>query len=127
MNTTTSFEKNMTTTPSLIARIQELAGPDVAAAIAAEYGGTTVYVRPPAKVHRVPPAFRISGTFRDDVVTLRDSVSTVGAAAIAMSLSASDLVVEVDAKGLGHAVLERLQDALPSAGIKIVAMQGAQA
>lgn len=113
----------MTTTPSFIARLQALAGPDVAAAITAEYGGTTVYVRPPAKVHCVPPAFRISGTFRDDEVPLRDSVSAVGAAAIAMSLSASDLVVEVDTKGLGHAVLDRLQDALRSAGIQVISMQ----
>lgn len=123
MCTSASFEKNMTTTPSFIARLQALAGPDVAAAITAEYGGTTVYVRPPVKVHRIPPAFRISGTFRDDEVTLRDSVAAVGAAAIAMSLSASDLVVEVDTRGLGHAVLDRLRDALPSAGIQVISMQ----
>lgn len=116
----------MNTTPSLIARIQELAGPDVAAAITAEYGGSTVYVRPPVKVHRMPPAFRISGTFSDEL-PLVDSVASVGAAVIAMSFSTSNLVIEIDPKGLGQGVLERLRDVFVSTDIKVTAMNGCAA
>lgn len=126
MCTSTSFDKTMTTT--LISRIEALAGPEVAAAIQAEFAGTSVYVPHPIAPRGPVPTFRLCGTF-DANLPMEQAVDRVAAVAIALvGTTKADVVAEIDATGPGVDYFERMAKTLKGfPGLQVVPMQGAQA
>lgn len=127
MCTSNLFEKTMPAS-TLISRIEALAGPEAAAAIQAEFAGTSVYVPHPI-THRGPvPTFRLSGTF-DANLPMEQAVDRVAAVAIALvGTTKADVVAEIDTTGLGVGYFERMAKTLEGfPGLQVVPMQGASA
>lgn len=127
MCTSTSFDKTMTAS-TLISRIEALAGPEVAAAIQAEFAGTSVYVPYPIARRAPVPTFRLCGTFHANL-PMEQAVDRVASVAIALvGTTNADVVAEIDTTGLGVGYFERMAKTLEGfPGLQVVPMQGAQA
>lgn len=107
--------------------IAEVIGEEAFAKLQAGFGGTQFYIPPsPASALLNPvlmPSLCLRGTFADHI-TMNAATQTVAGAAYAMRAhGVRDLVIQVEAAGMGFAYLDRLEELLGRHGIKVQALK----
>lgn len=105
---------------TLLDRIEQLAGPAVAAAIQAEFGGRKIYL--PLHDINKPTSVVLHGHF-SPLKSIAFVAGTIGTALQGLSLAGLEVsAMGIEHRGIGPGYISALEDALRLQGVEVKAM-----